>query len=148
MSTLQIVLLVAGILFIQALTWIMISRWVKRRTEAIKSRMYKQYCSGNGRFIIEPKSALYRGADTWFGNVKGNGVICLTENSLIFEKITGQKIELNRVEIIEVTVEDWFKGKPSFATGGKHLVIKAKDGNRIGFLVRNAEQWSEKLNLR
>ncbi|NWF75880.1 MAG: hypothetical protein HXY53_04805 [Nitrospirae bacterium] len=28
---------------------------------------------------------------------------------------------------MEATVGDWFKGKPSFATGGKHLIIKTRD---------------------
>lgn len=30
-------------------------------------------------------------------------------------------------------------------TGGKHLVIKTKDGNRIGFLLQDAEIWTEKI---
>lgn len=91
--------------------------------------------------------ALYRGADARFGNVKGNGVICLTEDALIFEKITGEKMILDRRDIVEASVADVFKGKPSLATGGRHLVLRMKDGNRIGFLVRNAAFWTAKIGL-
>ena len=48
-------------------------------------------------------------------------------------------------EIMDATVENTFKGKLSIATGGRHLVIRTKDGNRIGFLLKNAALWSERL---
>ena len=57
--------------------------------------MVEHYGMANERFIIEPKSALYRGADARFGNVKGNGVVCLTEKRLCFEKLTVQRIEID-----------------------------------------------------
>lgn len=145
MNTSQIILLIVGILVINALIWFAIIYWMKRRIEAIKSRMREEYSSENGKLIIEPKSAIYRGAEMWFGNIKGNGVVCLTEKGLIFNKITGQKIEIKRAEIKEAIVEESFKGKPSFATGGKHLIIKTTDGNRVGFLLQDAEAWSEKI---
>ncbi|MFZ1985968.1 MAG: hypothetical protein WAU91_16235, partial [Desulfatitalea sp.] len=141
------VLLVAGIFLIQAMVWIAVFRWVKMKTEALKSHISAQASGGTEGFVIGPKSALFRGSDARFGNVKGNGVICLTENRLLFEKLTGQRIELNRAEIVSTTVEKSFKGKLSFGTGGRHLVITTKDGNRIGFLVRDAETWSEKINV-
>ena len=145
MNTTEIILLVTGILAINALIWITIIYWLKRRIEVIKSKMREEHGSGNGKFIIEPISALYRGADMHFGNVKGNGVICLTEKRLIFNKVTGQKIEIERAEIKEAIVEESFKGKSSFATRGKHLIIKTMDGNRVGFLLRDAEAWSRKI---
>ena len=145
MTTSQIILLIIGILVLNVSIWFAISRWINRRIEIIKSKLLEEYCSGPVGFIIEPKSAIYRGADTRFGNIKGNGVICLTEKSLIFNKITGQKIEIHQEEIKDAIVEESFKGMISLATGGKHLVIKTKDGNRVGFLVRDAEVWSEKI---
>ncbi|MBI5584578.1 MAG: hypothetical protein HY892_12225 [Deltaproteobacteria bacterium] len=146
MNAPQIILLIAGIFVIQALLWFILSRWLKVKTEALRSKMVEQYGRSKEKIIIEPKSALYRGADARFGNVKGNGVIGLTEKGLVFEKITGQRIEIDRAEIEKATVEKSFKGKTSFATGGKHLVIKTKDGNRIGFLIKDAEEWAQKIN--
>lgn len=140
-------MLIIGIVVINALLWFSIVYSMKKRMETIKIKMLEEYCSENDRFIIEPKSALYRGADMYFGNVKGNGVIYLTEKGLIFNKLTGQKIEIKRAEIIAASVEESFKGKSSFAAGGKHLVISTNDGNRIGFLVKDAEQWAEKVNV-
>ncbi len=60
-------------------------------------------------------------------------------HNLLFEKLTGRKIMVSRAEITDATAERWFKGKPSFAAGGKHLVINTRDGNRGGFLVGDAE---------
>lgn len=107
--------------------------------------MSRQCRIANDNVVIEPTSALFRGSDAKFGNIKGNGVICLTEDNLLFDKLTGQKIKISRAEIIDATVEEWFKGKPSLATGGKHLVIKTLDGKRVGFLVRDAEMWVNRI---
>lgn len=145
MNTAQIIQLIGGILAINTLIWISIICWLKQRIKVIKSRMREEYDGEKAKMIIEPKSALYRGADLHFGNVKGNGVICLTENGLFFHKITGQKIEINRSEIKETIVEESFKGKISYATRGKHLIIKTMDGNQIAFLLRDAEIWSAKI---
>lgn len=141
MNTPQVVFLIVGGLLTSALMWFAILYELKKSLNNIKNEMHKQ-C--NSRFIIEPKSALYRGSDKHFGNIKCNGVICLTENSLIFKKTTGQQIEIKRAEITEAKVEECFKGKFSFGTGSKHLVVKTKDGNRVGFLVRDANIWAEK----
>jgi len=146
MNTSQIILLVAAIFLIQALIWFVVFRWVKMKTEALKSKMIAQCNRMSERTVIGPKSAIYRGADARFGNIKGNGIICLTENTLFFEKLTEQKIDIARADIAKVTVETSFKGKTSFATGGKHLVIKTRDGNRIGFLLKGAEEWSAIFN--
>lgn len=148
MNASQIILLVVGIFVVQALVWFLMSRWLLKKTEALKNKLIEQYRKANIPFIIEPQSALYRGADARFGNVKGNGVICLTEKALLFEKITGQRIEIDRAEITEAQVEKSFKGKTSLATGGRHLVIKTKDGNRVGFLLKDAEEWAQKINAR
>jgi len=145
-NSLQIILLFGGTFAVLALVWIIPFLWIRMRTEALKKKMAEQLCRTNKKVIIEPKFALYRGADAQFGFVKGNGVICLTENTLFFEKLTGRRIQINRTEIVEATVEFSFKGKTSLATGGRHLVIRTKDGNRIGFLVKDAEEWSQKVN--
>jgi hypothetical protein len=145
MSTRQTIFSIIGILLVNAFIWFALLYWIKRKMKKINRIMRDQYCSEDKRCIIEPKSALYRGSDKRFGNVKGNGVICLTGNSLIFEKITGQRIEIKRSEIMEALVDNSFKGKTSFATGGRHLVIKTNDGNRVGFLLQDAEVWAEKI---
>jgi hypothetical protein len=145
MTGIQIVLLIAAVLLFQAVIWFLIVRWIKLRTQTGMQRIYKQASIQNTRFIIEPQPGLYRGSDSKFGNIKGNGVICLTGQALLFEKLTGQRIEIDRNEIVDATVENTFKGKLSVATGGRHLVIRTKDGNRIGFLLKNAALWSERL---
>ncbi|OGW35711.1 MAG: hypothetical protein A2010_18685 [Nitrospirae bacterium GWD2_57_9] len=141
----KITSLIAGILLLQLLVWLFVLRWIKKKNVSLIKKMSSQCRTANHRVVIEPTSALFRGSDAKFGNIKGNGIICLTEDSLFFEKLTGQKIKLKRAEITNAAVEEWFKGKPSFATGGKHLVIKTTDGNRIGFLVRDTDMWVNKI---
>jgi hypothetical protein len=148
MTATQIFLLVAGVLLIQAIVWLALFRWMKRNTKTLMSTMSHQPTGTGDRIVFAPTPALYRGADARFGNVKGNGVICLTENALCFEKLTGQRIVIDREEIVQATVETTFKGKVSFGTGGKHLVIRTRDGNRVGFLIKAAEAWRDTLNAR
>jgi len=135
-------LVVGGVLFL----WFILFRWMKIKIERLKFKIMEENKKTNEKIILEPQSALFRGSDASFGNIKGNGVICLTSKSLSFEKLIGQKININRADIVKATVEDSFKGKTSFATGGRHLVIKTKNGNRIGFLIKEAEEWCAKIN--
>lgn len=141
MNALQIVYLVCGILLIQAVVWAFISRWIRGKTAKIKGNMEKAHLASEGKIILGPQVAVYRGADRHFGNIKGNGVICLTADKLLFKKLTGQNIDIDRADIVGATVESTFKGKTSFATGGKHLVIGTRNGNRIGFLIKDAPVW-------
>lgn len=145
MNTMKIAALITGILLLQLIIWLLVFWWIKKKTMSLIKTMSGQCHTANHRVVIEPTSALFRGSDAKFGNIKGNGIICLTEDNLLFEKLTGQKIKVSRAEITDATVEKWFKGKSSFTTGGKHLVIKTMDGNRIGFLVRDAEMWVNKI---
>ncbi|MFZ5562589.1 MAG: hypothetical protein ACOZBW_00945 [Thermodesulfobacteriota bacterium] len=142
MSAAQIIYLVCGILLIQAVVWAFIFRWIRGKSAEVKGDMEKVLGSAEGKILIGPESAVYRGADKRFGNIRGNGVICLTANKIIFKKLVGRDIEIDRSDIAGATVEDWFKGKTSFATGAKHLVIKTQDGNRIGFLIKDAPKWA------
>lgn len=148
MSAMQIVALVAGIIFIQALVWFFILRWLRKKTDSVMGRISGRMKAGGGGIVFGPQPALYRGSDGRFGKVKGNGVIILTGDRLHFEKLTGRVMEINRSEILDASVKTWFRGKTSFATGGKHLVIRTMDGSRTGFLLKNAELWSEKLMSR
>lgn len=145
MTPKEIILLVAGILLVQSVILLIVFLWLKQKTVSLAQKMHEQSRTENMRLIIEPQSGLYRGADSRYGNVRGNGVIYLTDDSIIFKKLTGQRIVIDRAEIAGATVESSFRGKLSIATGGRHLVVRTKDGNRIGFLLRNAEQWVEKL---
>jgi hypothetical protein len=145
MNALWIIYLVCGILLIQALVWAFISRWIRGKTAEVKANMEKALGAADGKILLGPESALYRGADRRFDKVKGNGVVCLTADKLVFKKLTGRNIEIDRADIVGATVESTFKGKTSFATGGKHLVIRTKDGNRIGFLVKDAPKWGRAI---
>lgn len=149
MTSKQVILFVGGLLFVHVFMWFVILRRVKAGLGALKSKVNERYARLDSSTItLGPQSALYRGADAKFGNVKGNGIIWLTVKGLYFEKLTGQKIEVDLGEIAQTTVETTFKGKGSFATGCRHLVVRTREGNRIGFLIKGAEEWSERINAR
>ncbi len=145
MTTMNIFILISGIIIIQALVWIIIFWWMKKKSRKLSHKILEKCRMTDEEIIIEPKSGLCRVSNTRFGKVNGNGVICLTKNKLIFEMLTGQSIEISRSEIADATVEESFNGKRAFATGGKYLVIKTKDGSRIGFLIKDAKLWVQKI---
>ena len=146
MTTITALMVIAGVILLQALIWLALLWWMKRRSRRLVRKLLGMCRMTGDEVVVEPLPGLYRGSDARFGRVKGNGVICLTGNKLIFEKFTGQRIEISRSEIEDATVEETFRGKPSFATGGNHVVIRTKDGNRIGFLLKNAQSWVQKIN--
>lgn len=135
--------LVAAILIVQGIVWMLIFLWMRRKRTKLSGEMCQ---SPAGKVVLGPVSALYRGADAVYGNVKGNGVICLYENALVFEKLVGRRIRIERADITSVSVEKWFKGKSCWGAGGRHLVVIMKDGNRVGFLLRNAELWAREIS--
>jgi hypothetical protein len=145
MMTITIIMLIGGIVLGQAFFWLAIFWWTRRKSQRLALEMTKEFRRSNEAIIIGPTSGLYRGSTAGFGKVKGNGVICLTKNKLIFEKLTGQKIEIDRSEIEDAEVKASFRGKSSFATGGKHLVIRTRDGGLTGFLLKDAEQWARRI---
>ena len=75
--------------------------------------------------------------------MRDNGIICLTDSDVIFEKLTGQRTDISRADIDEVTIEDTPDDRAARATGGRFMVIKTKDDNRIGFIIRDADKWLE-----
>lgn len=147
MTPITIFLLIIIIVLVMLLFWSLVLSWIKRKSKSLKEE-FMLFCQQSGeKIVIEPQACLYRGSDFKFGNVKGNGVICLTDKSIIFEKLTGQRIIIQRSDIEKVSEEKWFKGKASYGTGAKyHLVIHTGDDNKVGFLMRDTEAWKSQLN--
>ena len=127
------------------LVWSALLWWVKQKSERLINQFYVRIREAGEEIEIRPQSCLYRGSENHFSNVRGNGIICLTNNRLMFEKLTGQRIEIDRTKIAKATLEEQFRGETTFATRGDHLVVETTDSNRIGFLVRDAGLWIEKL---
>jgi hypothetical protein len=136
----RILLLILAFVAVQAAAWFAIYRWLKRRLARTGAEV-REACTRQGeRIVLGPASSSYRGADFGYDRVKGNGVLSVTDRRIVFRKVVGGTIEIPLRDIAGVTVSKWFRGV-SIGTGGGHLVLHSRDRNRIGFLVRNPEEW-------
>jgi hypothetical protein len=139
MPSILIYLVIAGVVAVVVCIWAVLLLIVRRKSSKLATEFRESARQAVENLIIDPQSCVYRGADREFGNVKGNGVIALTNKRIMFRKLTGQQIEIDRSQITKVSIENTFKWETAFATGASHLVVETNDGNRIGFLVKNAE---------
>ncbi|MEW6181858.1 MAG: hypothetical protein AB1500_01600 [Bacillota bacterium] len=148
MTGLNVLELIAAILLVNAVIWIPVVRWMTRKGQILRDGMVEECRRSGERMVIGPQSCLYRGADSVYGNIKGNGVVCLTDKRVVFEKLTGQRIAINRTDIAGVSEERWFRGKTAFGTGASgHLVFHTADGNRVGFLIKDTKRWVRELQI-
>jgi hypothetical protein len=139
MGPLQIVLLVVGILAVQALALLAALRWVRRRTAETLARLGRELDAAGERTMRGPEAAVYRGGTGNFSRVKGNGALALTERRLVFAKLLGAPVELFTADILEAREGTWFRRS---AVGGQvHVIVKTRRGDEVGFFVQNREGW-------
>jgi hypothetical protein len=88
-----VVLLVMGILAVNAMVWIPIIIWWRRKSRAIQAQLAATIESEGA--IRPPEKANYRGASApGFPIVNNSGVIALTRRRLILLTLTGKSIEV------------------------------------------------------
>jgi hypothetical protein len=93
-----VLLLVLGIAALQALIWIPIIVWLRRRYRDALGRLSAETQSEN--VLRPPEKARYRGATAPnYPGVSNNGVIALTKRRLVFLTVTGKSIEIPGSEI-------------------------------------------------
>jgi hypothetical protein len=133
-----VVLLVVAILAVQALIWIPIVVWFRRRGRAAMARLQTEMAAET--VVREPEKGSYRGATALgYPAVKNNGVIALTRRRLVFCTLTGKVIDIPVQAITGVREAAVFKG--SVVGGRKHLIIQTTAGE-IGFFVfAGIEPW-------
>ncbi len=137
-----IAVIVATVISMQAVLLFFIRKKQKNLVSDLQNRAFEI----GETLIMGPEPSIYRGADSEFGSVKGNGVIALTNRRIMFKKLTGQQIDIDLSHITKVSVQSIFNGETAVGTGAQHLVVETKNGNRIGFLVKRAERWMEILD--
>lgn len=141
MSAGGVVLLVVGIVgavvVVQAAAWIVLRRWMKRRTAASVASLRDAALAANEAVVRGPESASYRGGHPDSG-AKGNAVLLLTDRRVTWQMTTGRVFGVDRVLVTGVREERWFRKS---ATGGRtHLVIETDLGD-IGFYVADNAAW-------
>jgi hypothetical protein len=136
-----IVLLVVGILAVQALIWIPIIVWFRRRSRRVAAGLAAELA---GEAVVRPpEKGNYRGATApGYPVVKNNGLIALTQRRLVFRTLTGKAIDIPVNAITGVREAAVFKG--SVVGGRKHLIIETAAGE-IGFYVPDNAGWTAAL---
>jgi hypothetical protein len=142
MSALGVVLLVVGIVALNAACWAVIIVWMRKRMTLRRAQLREKLGPNP---VIDAETATYRGATARFGKVKGLGVIGLTERRLVFARAVGQPLEIDRSEIVGVREDKWFLR--SYTSGIRHLILQLRDGTEVGFFVRELGRWTEALGF-
>ncbi|HXS87542.1 MAG TPA: hypothetical protein VN741_18095 [Mycobacterium sp.] len=131
-----IALLVLAIAAVQALIWIPIIVWWRRRARAAKERLAVAIESETR--IRPPEKALYRGATApGYPVVNNNGTIALTARRLVFITLTGKLIDIPVSEIVGVREAKVFK--TSVRGGRSHLIVELPAGEVAFYLTSNAD---------
>jgi hypothetical protein len=132
-----VVLLVLGIAAVQALIWVPIIVWWRRRTRAANARLAAVIAAE--ATIRPPEKAIYRGSTApGYPSVNNNGTIALTDRRLIFITLTGKIIDVARAEIISVREARVFK--TSVRGRRSHFIVQIPSGE-IAFYVSSNADW-------
>ena len=140
-----VVLLVLGIGALQALIWIPIIIWWRRRARDTKARLAAEI--GSEATIRPPEKGIYRGATApGYPVVNNNGTIALTDRRLIFITLTGKVIEIPQADIIGVREAKVFKA--SVRGGRSHLIVQVPAGEVAFYVASNADWIASITSLR
>ncbi len=136
-----VALLVLGIAAVQALIWIPIALWWRRRARAAKARLAAAIQSETP--IRLPEKGVYRGATApGYPVVNNNGTIALTARRLIFVTVTGNLIDIPVTDIVGVREAKVFK--TSVRGGRSHLIVELPSGD-VAFYVSSNADWTAAL---
>jgi hypothetical protein len=141
MGTSQILVLAiglpVGILLINAVIWVFIMRWRRRRIDEVNDLIREQIAATHEHIQCGPSPALYQGSSIHgLSRGSGGGVAVLTDRHWVFQNLrkSGGKVEIGLDQITSVREEKWFMHK---ARGGrKHIVLQTAAGE-TGFIAWN-----------
>jgi hypothetical protein len=130
----NVVLIIAVVSVVLFSGFVVYMSWKKRTIMASLRHMKMSGMS----FILGPEISSYRGATSRYGRVKCDGVLALTEKTLIFLPYIGNKKEIPLRELRDVEITDKFLGQ--YRAGAEVLVLHGNDFS-IGFFVQDGNRW-------
>ena len=119
--------------------------WLARRWRRLKGELARELQACGEAVLIAPEAGSFRGAKEGYGRVKCNGVICATERRVIFQRLIGSRIEIALPEVVGIREARWFL--QSCRVGWLHLIFITRNGNEIGFYVRDNARWKRTLGF-
>ena len=136
MSTTELLVLVGIIVAFLALTLVPIVIVAKRNSRRVRSEL-PAIVAGEGA-LRGPENALYRSGSGPYPKVKGNGVLVLTEERLLFRILVGRSVDIPVGEITGVREAKTFRG--NWSGGRRHLIVQTGAGE-VGFFVEDNAAW-------
>ncbi|MFN8053680.1 MAG: hypothetical protein U0Q22_19760 [Acidimicrobiales bacterium] len=142
----KVVVLVLGILLgvalIQALVWIPVVRSWRRTREAWTTEVHTEMLASGEHTVRGPERASYRGGSGSFSNVKGIGVLLLTDRRVLFRKTSGGVVEIERSAIVGTRRATSFNGS---RVAGQTVLVVQVAGAEAGFIVTDLDTWEQLL---
>ena len=133
-------LIIALVIVVLFSGFVMYMSWKKRK---IMKSIQQMRMSGSA-FILGPEIGSYRGATSQYGRVKCDGVIALTETTLMFLPYIGKKKEIPLKELRDVEITKKFLGQ--YRAGVEVLVLHGADVD-IGFFVQDTSRWLSAVSV-
>jgi hypothetical protein len=146
MTGVWIALLLMIIAGIQAGIWIPLLLWFRRRTRKWKASLQSEIASSGETLVLGPERGLYGGASFGYPQVRGNGVMVLTDKRLLFRKLTGGIIEIALSDVAGMREDKVFLS--SVRAGRIYLILQLKDRAEVGFIVHDHPAWMAALRER
>lgn len=142
MTSTQIIWLVIGILVLEAIIWVPIVMFMRRRSAGLAKEAEDSIMLAGEHAVVGPESILFRKPMfRRFGVVGGNAVATLTDKRIIIDQLVGSKIEIPLDDIIEVKESKWFRG--CYRGGLTNVILKLQDGGEVSLLVKDPRPWLE-----
>ncbi len=132
-------LLVLGILGAQAVMWLALFRWLRKKTARFVEEMRADLAASGEKILRGPEPGVYRGASDRYPPVKGNCVLALTERRLVIRRLMGDPIEVPVAEFVGVREDPWFLR--SYVGGRPHVIVALGGGAELGFFAANHGKW-------
>src|SRR5829696_4853808 len=129
----EVVLLVLGIL---ALVTVLLVVLLRRRGRRVGASLAAELAGEPA--LRGPEKALYRSGSAGYPKVKGNGMIALTRQRLLFRMLIGSDLDIPIEEITELRESKRFQG--GVVGGHVHLIVQTATGE-VGFFVEDNAAW-------
>lgn len=115
--------------------------WLQRRSQQQAQQLAAELAADT--VVRGPEQASYRGGSEQFPAVKGNCLLALTNERLVWQMLIGQRGEISLREITAVREDKTFRTEVH--AGRTHLVIATNSGE-VGFFTADTPSWAAALN--
>jgi hypothetical protein len=139
----QVALILLAVVAVQALVWIPILRWAKKKRARILAELREELASSGERVDRGPEPVRYSGATAVYSGVSNTAIAALTDRRLVIHALMGRRVELPVTKITGVREEKMFRGQVH--GGSVHVVIATSDPAEIGLRVTDTAGWVSAL---